>query len=56
MKDIVSICFEYSGKTDRYYIFTYNSEEVFPLLFPKKIYLRKDLFQEKPDIVNMTIN
>jgi len=55
MSKSVEIEFEYAGKTtQQYHIFVVKNKELSPIVFPKRIYLKKDYFK-KELAVKMTV-
>ena len=55
MKEITEINYELTGETRGYYIFNVMVEEEHPTMHPRKIYLKKDLFKKKPNIIQVTV-
>ena len=56
MKKIIELEFEYNGETKLYHTFKLKEETTIPQLFPKKIYLLKELFKKEPKTIVMIIN
>ena len=56
MKNILETNLEKIGETRGYYIFSIIVEEKNPPMFPKKIYVKKELFTKEPKFVQMAIN
>ena len=56
MKKIIELEFDYNGETKLYYTFKLKMEATPTQLFPKKIYLWKELFDKEPKTIRMIIN
>ena len=56
MKEIIKLDLEHSGETKQYYIFKLTNEATPPQIFPKKIYLSKDLFKKEPKNIQIIVN
>ena len=56
MKNVLEITLEKTGETRGYYLFSIIVDEKNPPMFPKKIYVKKELFTKEPKFVQMAIN
>ncbi len=56
MKKVIELEFGYNGETKLYYTFKLQMETNPPQLFPKKIYLWKELFKKEPKTIQILIN
>lgn len=55
MKKVIELELEYNGETKQYYTFKLQNEAIPPQLFPKKIYLWKELFEKPIKTIRMVI-